>query len=156
MGAFSSGRQRPTIEVGGRIFTDLDNLVILHGYTAGNLRCTLRKPNASAGYQVPVSKKFVVKAMRVWANTTGNGYGTLGYSDNDVGQNSATALTNGVFLGGDASIDASGSGKAAQAASGAYVQRGEGLTNFEVPAGKYISMTGSQTQYIIFGYEVDV
>ena len=95
----------PTLTVGGRVLTDLANLIELHGYVDGatNTYGTPRKPGASAGYTPSGANKFRIVAMRVVAHTTtGNLY--LSYGDNDVGVTSASAATNTVYIGADANL----------------------------------------------------
>lgn len=148
----------PTLTVGGRVFTDLENLIQLKAYVEGttNVRGTARKLNASAGYQVPVGKKFVIKAVRIiptYASANALYPATIVYADNDVGVAAATAFTNEVDIGGSVLISQLG----AMLTTAFTLQ--EFILNFEVPAGKYIgvrSLTSSVTYAIfdIFGYEV--
>jgi hypothetical protein len=93
-----------TITVGGRVFTDLTNMIILHGRHVGTNGCTLRKDSGSAGYQVTTGKTMTVYATRSWCINAANDTPTLAQSDNDVGVNSATALTNAVQQAGSSSI----------------------------------------------------
>lgn len=148
----------PSITIAGRVFTDVENLMLLKSYAEGttNIRGTARKQNASAGYQVPVGKKFVIKAVRVQATNTAsnaNQVAIVGYADNDVGIAASTAFTNPVYPAGSSTAGAVG----AMTAISNVVQ--EFLLNFEVPAGKYVGIVAVATavNYItveIYGYEV--
>lgn len=158
MAAVSFPPAIPSLTIAGRVFTDLENLIILKGYAEGttNVRGTARKQNASAGYQVPTGKKFVIKAARLQVNNSAanaNFAALIAYADNDVGIGSSTAFTNAVYVGGSTNTAAFG----AMNALSNTIQ--EFFHNFEVPAGKYIGVwaLASATNYIgveIYGYEV--
>lgn len=110
MGQVQFPTQLPCVIVGGVVFTDLDNLVELVSYadgTAGARYSTMRLPSASAGYQVPASKSFYLRATRIGV-VSGAGANKMafpGYGDTDVGLTSAAAPTNVTWPG--ASSDAS-------------------------------------------------
>ncbi len=90
----------PILTVGGRVFTDLTNLIFLIGSvnTAGR-GCTGRKAGAASGYQVTAGKTLTIYAVKITCEDSAGAYGiTLSQSDNDVGVNTATALTNAVVL----------------------------------------------------------
>ena len=55
----------PTITVGGRVFTDLDNLIVLTAYaqTGTAAGATFREPVASSGYQVPGGQTLRILAV---------------------------------------------------------------------------------------------
>lgn len=95
---------RPTLTIGGRVFTDLDNLVHLGGVTGADTNATFSKFDtfATAGYSPPANENFVILAVRV-INLAGTNISiSLGYADNDVGHDSGSAFTNAVFtLSGD-------------------------------------------------------
>lgn len=158
MAAVSFPPAIPCLTIAGRVFTDIDNMVLLKSYAEGttNIRGTARKENASSGYKVPVGKKFIVKAVRLQAtNTASNANQVLivGYSDNDVGIAASTAFTNPVYPAGSSTAGAVG----AMTAISNVVQ--EFIMNFEVPAEKYIGIVAVATavNYItveIYGYEV--
>lgn len=160
MAAVSYPPAIPTLTIGGRVFTDLENLVQLKAYVEGttNVRGTARKLNASAGYQVPVGKKFVIKAVRIiptYASASALYPATIVYADNDVGVAAATAFTNEVDIGGNVLI-----GQLGTMLSTSFTLQ-EFVLNFEVPAGKYIgvrALTSSLTYAAldIFGYEVAI
>lgn len=143
----------PTLTIGGRVFTDLSNLIMLVGCSAGaNGNSSLRKPGASAGYQVPVGKSFRVLAVRATISLAGAATQTICYSDNDVGFATATAFTNVVYPGG--SYDG-GTIVFPQAASNTPIEQS---MDFTVPAGKYLGCTNnfsaSSIRIQVFGYEV--
>lgn len=141
-----------TLVVAGRTFLDLANLKVLLTRTgAATSNGTFRELNASAGYQVPNDKKFVVKAI-VWGGQEAAGnMPTLCYSDNDVGVNSSTAFTNVVNMAAIAN-NMFADGPTAGSYQNMYID------DFEIPAGKYIGVADGNTTDInlfqIFGYEV--
>ena len=140
-----------SITVGGRVFTDVKNLITLGcniaGAASGN--CTMRKPAGTAGYTPSGSNKFHVFAYRA-ISVVAAGYIYISYADNDVGMASGTAFTNNVYQYGDPSA----------AIFSASVNVGdieEGSVDFVVPNGKYTELsngsgTFSGTVYY-FGYE---
>ena len=84
-----------TITIAGTTYVDLVNLIFIGGLvTAGN-GASLRKGNGTAGYQVTAGKTLTLTSVQCTLTTAGTA--TLAYSDNDIGQNSATALTNPVY-----------------------------------------------------------
>ncbi len=91
---------RPSITIGGRVFTDLDNLLILSAVVIANTYATA-KPNTftSTGYSVPTLTTFDTKAFEVisWDGAS-NGAAIPGYGDNDVGENSGSEPTNPVYV----------------------------------------------------------
>lgn len=95
------GTNVPTLTIGGRVFTDLTNLIELVGIAGNTNGTTLRKPNATSGYTVTAGKTLTIYAVRVVVSSASAGVEIgLGYADNDVGQNTATSFTNPVSLGG--------------------------------------------------------
>lgn len=95
---------RPIVQISGRVFTDLSNLIVTYGSTdAANNRTTLRKQNGTSGYQIPVGKTYFIWAIQAYVRTAGAGdFIGLAYADNDVGVTTNTAFTNAVYPGGDA------------------------------------------------------
>ncbi len=153
-----------TLKIGERVFSDLTNLVVLYGYSSTTANgSTLRKPGATAGYQVPVGKKFLIKAVRVFgqsaASTSGSAMIRALYSDNDIGIDAAKAgLTNPKYPGNDAKLG--GIGNQGQIASPG-LSRWEQDFDFEVPAQKYPGFgnennTACVETVMIYGYEVSV
>lgn len=87
----------PSLTVGGRVFTDLDNLIILSGgKLLTNTRWTYRKAGESTGFQVPAGKIFRIMAVNATGSTSGLGM-AIAQSDNDAGMNTTTALTNPIY-----------------------------------------------------------
>lgn len=141
-----------TLTVGGRVFTDLDNLKVLYGnvgQTSG--AATLREPNSSSGYVVPALKTFKILAIEVIYGANVSGV-LVAYGDTDVGMASTSYPTNVVYTGGD-QVNFSVIGSAANTMAQASV-------SFNVPAGKYpcsgtIGAAGSAIASIkVYGYEV--
>lgn len=90
-----------TVTVGGRVFTDMQNLIILTtGTIGGALNGTLRQigSQSGAGYTPSGANNFRALAVRAVGYTAGTGI-ELAQSDNDVGIQAATALTNPVYFG---------------------------------------------------------
>lgn len=129
--------------VGGVTFTDLENLLQLTAYAQGTgaTNATFRLTSGSAGYQVPVGKSLYILAVRtihidtaVAASATQSFNAQLCYADNDVGQASATAFTNQVYIGGSAIHAAIGSKM--QIAEPGMVKWEAGI-KWVIPAQKY-------------------
>lgn len=143
----------PTMEIGGRIFTDLGTrlkvLVGMHAYNGKNL--TLRAMNGTAGYQVTSGKTLRITALRVSVHTAETEtYDRLCYADNDVGISTSTAFTNQVYNGGAA--------PAANLASMKTAGIIEIPVNFTVPSQKYpcmelTSSTNGISYVMAYGYE---
>lgn len=158
MAAVSFPPAIPSLTVAGRVFTDLENLTHLRGFAEGTttVRASFRKLTAVAGYQVPTGKKFVVKAIRCCSTVSSSNANLmflLAYSDNDVGINSSTAFTNAVYVGGSSNLASIGG------LSEVKDDVQEFVTNFEIPAGKYVGMqalasAANSVSVDLFGYEV--
>jgi hypothetical protein len=96
-----------TLTIGGRVFTDLANLITLFaegGSTNGFT--TFRQPNASSGYTPSGSNSFLLAALYINPSapslpSTGIAYG---YGDTDVGVSSASPPTNPVYPGNSVTI----------------------------------------------------
>jgi len=129
MGQLTKGNA-PGLTVGGRVFTDLKNLIVLRALigAGGNLYGTARQLNASAGYQVPTGKTLRVWAVREVTSVVNQAV-NIGYGDDDKGTSSASAPTNAVWQGGGVSLVL---GKNSSQ-YGSY----EYPTNFAIPAQKY-------------------
>lgn len=139
-----------TITVGGKVFTDLTNLKILHCFTSstgGN--GTFRLNGTSVGYQAGANG-FQIQAVRAFTATSGiDSSGQLLYSDNDVGFNSTTAFTNPVYSYGVAG------------AADLLFKTGtifETAVNFTIPNTKYVSFAAptatSIYSIVVYGYEL--
>lgn len=144
----------PSLEIGGHVMTDLENLIVLcsSGNGASLGKSTPRKPDASSGYVVPASKAFRIRAIELHiATIAANSPIFFGYGDNDVGANSNTDATNLVLFGGTAQ----------------YTQFPVTVTGkfsfapikWSVPTGKYLftsCATAATLGVLIYGYEVAV
>lgn len=143
----------PSITVGNRVFTDLDNLIILIAQvTASGQFTSFRKFNGTAGYQVTAGKTLTVEAFKVTggSGTAGNDAGIL-YGDNDVGYNSVPAPTTPVYPGG---LSTSPSiARDTMTATATFLP--EGAINFQVPATKYLTLVANAAPCImyVYGYE---
>lgn len=142
----------PTVTVGGRVFTDTTNLIMLVCANQNTNGCTFRKPGSSTGYLVPVGKTFKAQALQL--NVTvgaSNSLMSVGYADNDVGVNTSTAPTNPVYAAGNSLA----SGFFNLNLTGAPLQ--VVLPDFLIPAQKYIYQvaSGGTATYatVLFGYE---
>lgn len=141
----------PSLTIGGRVFTDLTNLIILHGaVAAGQANCSLRKANGVAGYAVTAGKTLTIYACKGRSNTAANTKIILLYSDNDMGVDTATAPTNPVYImGSTANYGLTYSG-------GASVDQEQAHEiNFQVPATKIpgVIMVSSVSYFRAYGYE---
>lgn len=89
---------RKSITVGERVFLDLDNLKILHGFTASNTQTSFRINNSATDYQAPAAT-FVVRALSATnADAASHSIG-IGYNDIAIGQDAATSPTNPIYMG---------------------------------------------------------
>jgi hypothetical protein len=140
------------ITVGGRVFTDLDNLKTLFAYVSGvNLNSSLVDQSTGTAYQVPGGKVFKMLALSFSSGGAADSL-TLGYADNNVGISSTTAFVNHVQLGGGGGFFTpvnTGVG-----AGDFEISMGSGMS---VPAGKYPCVnngTASTGGILVYGYEV--
>lgn len=145
-----------TVTVGGRVFTDLTNLIQIIGViTGGGQRSCMRKLSASAGY-APSGVTFKPKAGIFWVTVTSmvsaSGGCTFAYSDNDSGlASNSTALTNGVYICGTSAAEMCNT----DLASGGKEEFIMG--DWSVPSGKYINVQASTSTTGVghlYGYEV--
>lgn len=141
-----------TLTVGGRVFTDFTNLIVLYASFGGATpysTARLMTGSGGTGYTPSGSNKFRVLAVQAFANGGAAGAVGIGYGNTDIGFASAAASTTPVYPGG---------GSSAQClfmASSATVQA-EASMNFLVPNGKYLQLLGDGVSYascIIYGYE---
>lgn len=142
----------PTITVGGRVFTDTKNLIILYGLSNGtNGNSTLRRANATSGYTPTGGKVFKAYAIKIYNLSSSASYGvSLSQSDNDLGIQSPSAMTNPVTMAGSTSMQpvttATGLGQTA-----------EGSLDFQIATGKFLTVTSSSStnsgNIIVYGYE---
>lgn len=147
----------PSLTVGGRVFTDLTNLIVLQCYVSSNNGCTFRKTNGSSGYQVTAGKTLTIWAYRLeTANTASISDGIPFYSDTDLGWSSPTAPTNPFYIaGGVAATIWTTTALAAQATSTPGMK--EIATEFPIPATKFPAWNWSaqngSLMVTAFGYE---
>lgn len=82
----------------GEVAVDtLTDIIQLYGFIATDGNVThLRAPFTTTGYQVTAGKTLYLVRMMVLGSGV-NGFWKLGYADNDVGYNTATARTNPVM-----------------------------------------------------------
>lgn len=140
-----------TLSIGGRVFTDLANLIYLYASAEANQYGTMRTQAGPAGYAVTSGKTLIIYAVRInilIADPASKIY--IGYGDDDVGLSTPTAPTTPKFLA-----------NVGQQASVILTTPAVGLTetvlNFNVPATKYpfIVTAGSVSiQTLALGYEV--
>lgn len=89
----------PNLTVGGVVFTDLQNLIVLVSRVGFGKYSVFADQNnvAVQGYQVPAGKTLYIRAAAleaVSAYTAGSASMLLGYCDNDIGYNNASSGTN--------------------------------------------------------------
>lgn len=141
-----------TLTVGGRVFTDLTNLITLLGYVGTNQYTTFRQVNSSSGYQVPGGKSFRCAAIRanVFAAAAATYVYGPGYGDNDVGLASVAAPTGIVVPGG-------GSPQTDRLFDCSQLGIQESSVDFLIPTTKYpfaVSNGVVIVTFTLFGYEV--
>lgn len=91
-----------TVTIGPRVFTDLANLIKLHGYVKSNTYSTFRSTLGPSGYQVTSGKTLTLGAASVSSyDSTVPSTVRLGYGDTDVGPDSSSGPTNMVEEYGD-------------------------------------------------------
>ena len=135
--------------VGQTVFNEADllGLTTLVATVFTNTHATPRKLGDTSGYIVPVSTKFVVKAVHISNAGSGVKVWGLGSAASDVGFDSSSAPTSpeqsGLFNGYKASPSQ---------------MEGNDLT-LSIPTGRYLYFTsndGSNATIIIYGKEVAV
>lgn len=154
MPSINNPAQVASLQIAGRVFTDITNLKTLvcwiDGAASGNATATKAETVAAGGYVVPAGKQFRVLAWRFHINVAVGGRIQLLYSDNDVGSGgSGTAFTNAKYQGGGSST------------AGGIVTIALGIieypTNFVVPTGKYVGVSNFTSvaagSIQLFGYE---
>jgi hypothetical protein len=154
-----------SFSVGGWVLTGekLNRLKILHVQT--QLFGTFRVNGATSGYVVPASTEFVIIAAAIVTRTgaIGSGCMKLGYGDNDVGQNSASAPTTPILaIGGnvgDGCFSSGGAHSEFRHSNFPIVAIGGQASSFYfvVPAGKFPYMnTDQNSTAVCWGYERSV
>ncbi len=142
------GATRPCLVIGGRVFTDISsNLIVISGCTVTGGRYSTMGKAGATGYAVTAAKTLTIEAV-LFAGSTSNSI-KMAYSDNNIGHDSATALTNPVYM--------------ANNSSGAYYRfMGNAVGSsdvwhpyFAIPATKYLNFgTTADTYGVAYGYEV--
>ncbi len=146
------------IQLGERRITDIDNLIVLHGYcsTTGK-RTTLRKTGASSGYVVPGATTFRIVGITVQCAIAGATDLRICYADNDVAVDTATAFTNPVYPGGDILL-AKVARQTGAANVNLFIDPKSFSFNFDVPTGKYPAVFdvsgGAEPIVRVYGYEI--
>lgn len=142
----------PSLTVGGRVFTDLDNLKILSCYGSGaSPKSSARLPGQSSGYQVPVGKKFKIQAILISNMGASVANPLVYYQDNDSGWATATAPVNPVYMTSGNNVNAyiAGTNVVSGTTNSIAIP-----ANFEIPAGKYIGCSTDGPIVYFYGYEV--
>lgn len=137
----------PSIVIAGRVLP-LAGLIQLVGWVLGNSNATFRTYNGTSGYQVTAGKTLTVCAWDCFSqsNTTPNQLFQFLQSDNDVAVNSNTAPTNPVYeVGLNANNYING-------VNGSLVTSTQNLSNFQVAATKYLTMTQSSGGLTVRAY----
>lgn len=138
---------QPSLTVGGRVFTDLNNLITLSARVTGATYSTLRKPNGTSGYQVTAGKTLTIYAMKCVGISTTNAF-KPGYGTTDAGQNGAAPSGSVVFagdIGTNTGFVISGAGSVLELA-----------VNMTVPANDFpyiVSGSASDCYCLAYGYE---
>ena len=136
---------KPVLQVGGRLFTDLTNMIVLNCAANSTKTSTARLPGGTSGYAVPAGKTLRILAMQLSGSID---YGcSVGYGDTDVGINSASVPTNYLNWVGHTS--------APNASDKPFTPANGGVScNWTVPTGKYPcsdSSTGA-VGVVMYGY----
>ncbi len=143
----------PTITVGDRVFTDLDNLVQVSGFvnqSGGSAFSIFRKANSSAAYAPPTGKSFLIQAYKFVYESNGSGGSVLlGYNNSDFG----------ILAGGPAvsPVYYSGSNIFGPITSLGSIEYASSISPFSVPAGKFPFVQSLATivgMIMLYGYEV--
>lgn len=144
----------PALQIAGRVFTDLTNLLVFAGTINGatNRYCSPRLYSGTAGYQVTSGKSLVIWAVATDISVAGTSFMGVGYCDNDVGMATNTAPTNPIYQPSSASLlAATGLGVYATGVK-------EFATKLIIPTGKFLlvdSVGGTTVGTVkLFGYEV--
>lgn len=141
----------PSLEIAGRTFTDLTNLIVLFASPkagAGTRYGTFRRVGTSAGYQVTAGKTLKIKAMRIDCSAVSAGlYDLIKYCDNDIGLGAAADGTNPTSAVGTPITNVLATGNNQQFL----------CMDFAIPATKYPSFDSQAALgglILLFGYEV--
>lgn len=137
-----------TLTIGGRVFTDLTNLIQVRcavGGVDGN--ASFRKYDGTSGYLPSGSNNIRWLAYKAYVQTAGKA--AITSSTNDCGIATTTTPTGGAFIGGDLDAGVITGGQAANTLQ-------EGPLNWLVNNGEYTSIQGDGAVLVfaeLFGYE---
>jgi hypothetical protein len=142
------------LSIAGMNFMNVaSKLIILTSVISGAANCTYRKWNGAAGYQVTAGKTLKLLGIRFINPTDAAQALIIEQSDNDVGYDSATALTGAVSVFG-------WTGQTFYPGAAIADQKppyGEMLmVGLSVAASKYLTIrrtSGGTTRTVVFGYE---
>lgn len=137
--AFTQAAYAPkncALEIFGRCLSKAvvedDSFKILHGYTTTSSNTNVHENFDAAGYVVPADTQFRIIGFILDHETAS---GNLYYTDDDIGERTATVGTNPVYFMADGTVGEAG------------VSRSGGVTffimNAVIPTGKYISWNGT-------------
>jgi hypothetical protein len=133
--------QIPLMMIGGMVFTDLSNLIVLYASFNGatNGHSVMRRQTGVSGYQVPVGKTLYLSAIEIDISTVSAAGKCMyvGYGDNDIGMSQAADPTNAVYFG-DGSTNQGH-------LSMQTVGRNQAMVDFQVPAQKYLFINNAAT-----------
>lgn len=138
----------PSLTIGGRVFTDLANLIVLFGYSnsAATSRSSLRRVNTSVGYTPSGTKAFQAVAVRIQTLVVATSGLALGYADTDIGLGVNTAHVSPQYL------------NVLPPLNGAVGIDFQMPCEILVPNGKYFASDSQGTVWvgniIVYGYEV--
>jgi hypothetical protein len=146
----------PFLTVGGRVFSDLTNLIVLYAQVGDGKFSVFGAQGAGGGRAVTTGKTFTLSAFRVYYSVAAAANvftASIGYCDTDIGLNSNGPIVNSVNLYGD-TADNSGQ------ILGSVLPENNVIdvpTLFTIPAGKFIyvvnSISGQSLNIMLFGYE---
>lgn len=148
-----------SLTIGGRVFTDLTNLITLTCNTnAASVRSTFRKcgSHVGAGYQVTAGKTLYIYALSLIPFGAGGSEAQLAQTDNDVGLQSNTAFGNPIYFGTESSTIGATGTVISRDGIGLIVEIA-GAPLGAVAATKYVSadsLTTTGGAITIYGYEV--
>jgi len=149
----------PTLTIAGRVFTDLQNLIVIRGHFngvgaayTGFAKTTGIVAPGTGGYVVPASKTFQVHAMSLLILTAAAGTYSpaIGYGDTDIAGSAAAAPANAKY---SSNASASGSNLSPTPAGKLEVD-----FRFDIPTGKYAFAYMNNQALVgpifLYGYEV--
>ena len=153
------GSAIPSLTIGGVVFVDLTNLIVLFGRTLNQANSGFIKQygpgtigTQSVGYTVTAGKTLTIRAAKINA-TTSNTNVELCYGDVALGLDVATAVTNPVYYGTGTSTlvilqYVPNSAVTFYSAPGMEIF-------WQIPSAKCPTMTpgAASCQYFIYGYE---